>query len=179
VTSDHGEEFGEHGERGHGHSLYREVLQLPAILHTSASSGGRIEAKLEARDFFDLILRVATDPALDAVAWGRERARTLRYASTDTTTPIAFYRPYLGRVFLRGLERDGSFLVWSAYGETHEVYDVDRDPGEHANLARARREEIAPLSAAMEQLFPHWVPRVALTPTDQSLEMLRALGYVE
>jgi arylsulfatase A-like enzyme len=32
ITSDHGEEFGEHGDRGHGRSLHREVLAVPLIV---------------------------------------------------------------------------------------------------------------------------------------------------
>ena len=29
LTSDHGEEFWEHGRRGHGKTLYEEVLKIP------------------------------------------------------------------------------------------------------------------------------------------------------
>ena len=32
VTSDHGEEFQEHGSWGHGHSVYQELLQVPLIV---------------------------------------------------------------------------------------------------------------------------------------------------
>lgn len=33
ITSDHGEEFFEHGRRGHGVSLYQEQLKVPLIIH--------------------------------------------------------------------------------------------------------------------------------------------------
>lgn len=32
VTSDHGEEFGDHGGHGHGHTLYGELLRVPLIV---------------------------------------------------------------------------------------------------------------------------------------------------
>jgi arylsulfatase len=32
VTADHGEEFGERGSWGHGHTLYREVLEIPLVI---------------------------------------------------------------------------------------------------------------------------------------------------
>lgn len=32
-TADHGEEFWEHGRKGHGYSLYREVLQVPLFFY--------------------------------------------------------------------------------------------------------------------------------------------------
>ncbi len=33
VTSDHGEEFADHGSWGHGQSLYEELIRVPLILH--------------------------------------------------------------------------------------------------------------------------------------------------
>ncbi len=33
LTADHGEEFGEHGGRGHGRTLYREVIHVPLIIY--------------------------------------------------------------------------------------------------------------------------------------------------
>jgi arylsulfatase A-like enzyme len=33
ITNDHGEELGEHGKFGHGHSLYEELLRAPFVIH--------------------------------------------------------------------------------------------------------------------------------------------------
>lgn len=33
ITNDHGEEIGDHGRWGHGHSLYEELLRAPLIMH--------------------------------------------------------------------------------------------------------------------------------------------------
>ncbi len=33
ITSDHGEEFMEHGSYGHGHSIFQELLAVPLIFH--------------------------------------------------------------------------------------------------------------------------------------------------
>lgn len=42
VLADHGEMFGEHRAWGHGHGLYRPVLQVPMVLHCpSRIEGGR------------------------------------------------------------------------------------------------------------------------------------------
>jgi arylsulfatase A-like enzyme len=32
LTADHGEEFGEHGRLGHGHNLYRTLVQVPLVI---------------------------------------------------------------------------------------------------------------------------------------------------
>jgi arylsulfatase A-like enzyme len=36
ITSDHGEEFGEHGGNYHGHTLFAEVLDVPLLLYSPA-----------------------------------------------------------------------------------------------------------------------------------------------
>ncbi|HPJ71494.1 MAG TPA: sulfatase, partial [bacterium] len=41
VTSDHGEEFMEHGRIGHTRSLYRELLQVPLIVRPAGGGTGR------------------------------------------------------------------------------------------------------------------------------------------
>ncbi len=41
VASDHGEEFGEHGERGHGHSLFSELIGVPVMIHGVGDSMAR------------------------------------------------------------------------------------------------------------------------------------------
>lgn len=179
VTSDHGEEFGEHGRGGHGHSLYRELLYVPAILQMGVPSGSRIDGKLEASDFFELIERIATDPGLEINAWALQRTRRVRYSSLDATSRHAFHRPYQGRVFMRALERDGLFFISSAYGDTREIYDTNKDPFQRVNLARARDGEVESLSGAMDDLIPQWVERVPLIASDETLKAVRALGYLE
>ena len=43
ITSDHGEEFWEHDNFEHGHSLYEEVIRIPLIIKTDKEEGKRIE----------------------------------------------------------------------------------------------------------------------------------------
>jgi arylsulfatase A-like enzyme len=52
ITSDHGEEFGEHGVTGHGTSQYANVLHVPLIVITpdSAAVGARIRRFVSLRD---------------------------------------------------------------------------------------------------------------------------------
>jgi hypothetical protein len=42
ITSDHGDEFFEHGGKGHGLTLYREVTQVPLILRVPGLRAGTI-----------------------------------------------------------------------------------------------------------------------------------------
>ncbi|GIW41690.1 MAG: hypothetical protein KatS3mg076_2267 [Candidatus Binatia bacterium] len=42
VTADHGDEFFEHGFKGHGRTLYREVTHIPLIVRAPGVRGGRV-----------------------------------------------------------------------------------------------------------------------------------------
>ncbi len=179
VTSDHGEEFFEHGEFGHGHSLYREVIHLPALLRTPTGDSGRLDARLEARDFFDLLLAVSRGGGLDVRRWAEERSRPRRYASIYSTSGAGIHRPYRGSVCMRGIEDEELYFVWSGYGSTYELYDRERDRGELANLARARPERIPDRLEALQEALQGWTTRDPVEHSDETLEQLRALGYVD
>ena len=46
ITSDHGEEFGEHGGLIHPATLYDELLRVPLIFRGTLLPKGRVEARL-------------------------------------------------------------------------------------------------------------------------------------
>lgn len=71
ITSDHGEHFGEHGQFGHGTSLYDDLTHVPLLLippakAAIASRGRRIEAPVSLRDLpatmSGLLLPESTSP---------------------------------------------------------------------------------------------------------------------
>jgi arylsulfatase A-like enzyme len=64
VTSDHGEQFGEHGLNAHGNSLYREVLRVPLLIMAPgrAPSGVRVSSAVSLRDVSATILDLAGVP---------------------------------------------------------------------------------------------------------------------
>jgi len=61
VTSDHGEQFGEHGLRGHANSLYLPVLEVPLMLRYPARvpAGRRVTQAVSLRDLPATILDLA------------------------------------------------------------------------------------------------------------------------
>jgi arylsulfatase A-like enzyme len=71
ITADHGEEFGEHGERGHGRTLYDEALRVPALLRFGHAGGGDAVAADPARAEIDELAanaaRVETDGEVAAI----------------------------------------------------------------------------------------------------------------
>src|SRR5207244_6872474 len=59
VMSDHGEAFGEHGERHHGIFLYDETIHVPLLikLPVERSRGTRVDARVRLVDVAPTILR--------------------------------------------------------------------------------------------------------------------------
>lgn len=186
VTSDHGEEFGEHGQRGHGHSLYRDQLEIPALVWLPSAEAGRSAARLEIRDLFDLTLRLRDPANLDIGAWAERNARDTRYASLSGSKDPGpsqwlhdLIRPYRNNILMRLSEQGSERLIWSAYGDTYELYDLDSDPEERTNLARQRPASVERLARLLEAAPRWWAPRIVQGITEDALEELRTLGYIQ
>jgi choline-sulfatase len=62
ITSDHGEEFWEHGSTEHGHSLYNELLQVPLIIAGSPIGSRRIAEPVSLIDVMPTLLDLAAIP---------------------------------------------------------------------------------------------------------------------
>lgn len=64
VAADHGEHFGEHGIRGHGNSLYLELLHVPLLIRAPGRipSGARVSHVVSLRDIPATLLDLAGLP---------------------------------------------------------------------------------------------------------------------
>ena len=60
VTADHGEEFREHGQLGHGQSLYEELLHVPLVVLAPGAAAGRdVDAPISLVDLAPTLLDLA------------------------------------------------------------------------------------------------------------------------
>ena len=188
VTSDHGEEFGEHDARGHGQTLYSEVLDIPAVLLLSDERGstprGTVEHALEGRDFFELLVAAAGEKA-DVPALAATLSRDVRVASITNTmdhgrSSIIPYliRPYRHSIYSRMVQRGGWKLIWSAYGPTYELYDLAADPEEVDNRAGRRPDLLRSLKDELDVTPPRWRRSATIEISEKTLERLRSLGYI-
>jgi arylsulfatase A-like enzyme len=181
VTSDHGEEFLEHGSWEHQRTLYEEVVRVPLILAGPRVEVGREPAQASLLDVAPTILDWAGLPGLPAAGRSLLGAPGERetYGETDHTTDGT------RKLFLRAggdrwktilsLSRDGSSI------EAEEWYDLAEDPGETASrpppdpVAEAIRKRALQRWRAGHEGGPG-APPVSLTPEQR--ERLRALGYI-
>ncbi len=62
ITSDHGEEFGEHGVFLHGHTLYRDAIHVPLVIRAPGRvpAGIRVAPPVSLRDLPATLLTLAT-----------------------------------------------------------------------------------------------------------------------
>jgi arylsulfatase A-like enzyme len=144
VTSDHGEQFGEHGVFNHGFSLYANEVHIPLlIIDPAAPSGRTVSEPVSLRDLpatvADLVGLGAKSPFPGrslAASW-RSDSRAID-ASAPTTLSEAdipmVIIPQRGRGpaqrgFTVSLVGVGLHYLLDTQG-TEELYDVAADPGE-------------------------------------------------
>src|SRR5205085_5317265 len=96
ITSDHGEEFWEHGGFMHGHSLFDELLRVPLVIvppkaRADALRGVRIDEQVRLEDVGATILDIAGIDARKATD-GRSLVRLVSQAAYTAARPsIAGY----------------------------------------------------------------------------------------
>jgi arylsulfatase A-like enzyme len=195
LTADHGEEFKDHGQLGHGKYCYNELLRVPLILAgdvPGALRGKVVRDNAEIRGLARTIAEVcgvANHPfeganlfdAAGASATG-EHAFGSQTASPALCISEGSYA--WGEEFHRWslVFRDWKLLD-PLKGEAGELYHLAVDPGEQADLWKSDRPEAV---AAREFLSSKLIEvkrgtaRIgdAVDIGDSDIEHLRAMGYV-
>ena len=175
-TSDHGEEFGEHGVVGwHSHTLFDELLRVPLVVKYPSSTGAGVEVEGQVRsiDIAPTVLATVGLPTPE-VFEGTDLSRSVGgEAAADLVAVSRMDRPP---------GRDISSLrteAWKLYRLS--LYKLVDDPGEQWDAALTRRDVVEELKdrldeivAAREPLEPEQV-----VPSDATLDELRALGYLQ
>ncbi|HTM26436.1 MAG TPA: sulfatase-like hydrolase/transferase [Vicinamibacterales bacterium] len=178
ITSDHGEGLGDHGELTHGLFAYETTLRVPLILaqlgaRTTAGTVSRFPAR-----HIDLVPTL-----LDAVGIARPSGLQGRSLLTGASLPnegdVASYFEAMSAMLNRGwAPLSGVVAGRQKYIDLPipELYDLDRDPSEKANLADQRADRRRVLEARLQDF--HAAPpgeRVAEAP--EVAAKLQSLGY--
>lgn len=175
LTSDHGEEFMEHGWIGHG-QLYPEVTRIPLVVSHPALrvvSSAQHQANIGLIDVAPtLVDLVGHQPPQ---SWqGRSLVGLLSGQETpDAPVRIGGIRPDIRRV---ASVEDGAMVIVD--GPRTELFDLAEDPGQVRPLSVPRRDELlAATEAWAASLTPISSPEPAELDADDRA-MLRALGYI-
>jgi arylsulfatase A-like enzyme len=132
-TSDHGEEFWEHNNYEHGHSLYQEVVHIPLILQLPGvlPRGLRITRQVRAIDIMPTILEVlGIEHNLNIQ--GRSLLSLIR--GEEAEDRIAFSENLVSFEERKSI-RDGKYnFIYFPYSDKKELYDLENDPRELRNI---------------------------------------------
>lgn len=198
ITADHGEEFGDHGFGGHGHSMFQEVLHVPLLIFfpDGAYAGRRIEHQVDLLDLAPTIydyVGVEAEAPLDGVSlMPLIRGEKKLYAEKK--------RDYFGEVSpveeiwpietTFALVEDNYKFIRSTFKDHGKpdrlaLYDMAADPMEQINELENKPEIADRLSRQLDS-FRHYCDSLRIRPegldtknlSKEQLEQLRALGYV-
>ena len=191
VTSDHGEEFGEHGNYnvGHGLTLYREVLRVPLIFHhRDAAAGKRVSRQVRLIDVAPTILDLLGIPIPEDMEGVSLRANVVDADEISGDDLEAF-----SQVGLNGVARDRDLIavttrefkyILDFESGTEELYDLTDDPGETRNVAGANHGVARGLKEkALRFRRIETAKRIGVVPgaeiDDDLREQLQSLGYLK
>ncbi len=186
VTSDHGEEFLDHGALGHGRTHYDEVLRVPLILRGPGLPRGlRVAEPVSLVDLAPTLLAQFGVPA-PAGLDGLDLSPLWRGAAPEPLSGRALFAEADrrdGRHDLLRSVRKGRFkLILERASGDAALYDLAADPGETRDLAAENAEAAAWLRADLERFAeatPLQAPRALPALTDETRRQLEALGYVQ
>ena len=195
VTSDHGEEFGDHGGIDHGHTLYSELIDVPLLFFSPGfvPTGVVDSERVSTMDILPTLAEILDlQSAMDHE--GMSLAPFFRGASIGRQT-----RGIYSHLFLRGrgdqpvavmksIIHDNWKLITNG-SDTDEpptdtwLFDLGSDPREHDNLQSRQPEIAAMLEQRMRNLETQareFAPESELFDmSPEFIERLRALGYVD
>jgi arylsulfatase A-like enzyme len=182
VTSDHGEEFGDHGGFSHNPSFYDEILHVPFVIN----GAGRVDrSDVTGHQPEDLGLLDVPPTVCDLAGVetpGEYRGRSAIEAIGSDEDADVFSETWRDEDYKLSLRADDAKFIWNRETNVKEFYDLEADPGETDNLVKKDdraeeyeeriREHLAELRESNEEL-----PDVGMDVETQ--ERLKNLGYLE
>ena len=129
ITADHGEEFGEHGGRFHGTTVYEEQVRVPFVVVAPGLAPRRIDGPISLVDVMPTLLAGARIPR-PARLRGRDLGPELRGASTDAAV-------YAGAGSMRMIAHGHERLLCDVSEGSCAWFDLESDPAERVNRADA------------------------------------------
>lgn len=188
IVADHGDEFLEHGGLGHGHTLYSELIHVPAILVLP----GRLPAGRVVRtpvSMVDIGVSLLTLAGIDwdpGLVSGRDITGLLRGAGDD---PSAGPPVLSERGIQRALVDESHKYIFRGPkpGNGEKLFDLRGDRGEQKNLLWDEKGEkqrmIGEANEVLERIRDLdrrlGLKKATAPMPGDTRDQLRALGYIE
>lgn len=195
LTSDHGEEFFEHGHKTHRKALYDESILVPLIIRfpPRVSAGVVVPQQVRLMDIPPTILSLAGINRSAGFGIAEEAAtyaeRDLSPLMThDRSKSLASLPAFLdlhpgGKGGVYAIRTDRYKLLQLSPGGFYQLFDLIADPGEHTNLLEDESDKLKELSLKLAIWKEHWRTRTHMSQrirlTRDQEEKLRSLGYIK
>jgi arylsulfatase A-like enzyme len=186
LLSDHGEEFFEHGRKGHRQTLYDEVIRIPLIVRYPGRipAGQRFREQARMVDVVPTLLELAGMPVpADVMGQSLVPLFSGRRLGADTLAVSELFS--VGRE-LRSFRRPDRKMIYNEQTTGAMFYNLAADPGEMAPLPDASSQTAALASEDAQRArqwledFRRTLPASTATPElpDKVRRQLESLGYV-
>ena len=187
LLSDHGEEFWEHGNVGHGHTLFEELLRVPFLVKLPGERRrGPVDTPVSTASLAATILDLAGHSLPTSYPAARSLTPLLR---GEIVSPEPLLSTGLQRIEEREAVIFGDFKLirWMNTGR-QELYDLGRDPREITDLSAASPEKTAEGGRLLDRFEAEGergrksleIARRERVPFDpEATKRMRALGYVQ
>ena len=180
VLGDHGEMLGEHGELTHGFFVYDAAVRIPLVVAAPGLAPRVVPDQVRIVDVMPTLLELLRVPAPPAV----QGTSLLPLARGERLNLMAlseswFPRFHYGWSELQAIQDERFKLIRAP---RRELYDLERDPLETADLAASDPRRVETLERALEELIAAsgggGTPKVPEAVDSETAERLEALGYI-
>ena len=189
LTSDHGEEFLDHGAFNHGYTLYEEQTLVPFIVSApSRFDPRRVSQQVRLIDAAPTLLEMAGVDYRNTRFQGRSLVPLMTGLSLDPQDAFSEATNVGSQSALRST--DSHKLIHSLIDPQWLFFDLGSDPGELNDLATQRTDRLRELAARLEawreenralrsqiNIAGTGVDRVVLD--EEMKKGLEALGYIQ
>lgn len=188
ITADHGDEFLEHGGKGHRHTLYEELVHVPLVFrYPKKIAARRVESVVSLIDVAPTILDFAGLEPLERAVGVSLRSLMENSASFDDRRPaLAELNSAIPAKGLLALRLGEEKVIIRLANGSASYYDLASDPGEKRprdgsgwpaakpliELARKLQDEYRQRAIAPQELPPSRLQK-------KTREQLRSLGYIQ
>jgi arylsulfatase A-like enzyme len=189
ITSDHGEEFGEHGGSEHGRTLYSEVIRVPLIIQGPQETRlppRRVETAVSLLDILPTI-RASVGLSPSPQARGQNLLPLLYRRAPGSSLQRSIYAhlrspPWYGEQTTKALIQDRWKYILTL-PDLEELYDLAADPYETTSAVGSAPEQAARMKSTLKEMedsiLRYQSEEISVPLTDDLQERLRALGYLQ
>ena len=188
ITSDHGEEYFEHGSVLHGRTHYQELVRIPFILRGPGIPANTVvETPVHLVDVAPTLMSLA-NAGVPGGLDGIDVSPGMTDPSLLSEERFLFSEADHNNVYhgathnnIRYMVRLGDHVLhFNRYTGEKELFDLSSDPGEQNNIIEAEPEIAAMLWGRLETFMAKIGVAAAIDPpTDYNIELLKTLGYVD